>query len=70
MKLILDFSLLYEKLFVRIFEDQNEISENDVDICANTAVRDVLCNECSACFPPIKQNFVMVPYGHVDTCDC
>ena len=34
---------------------------------AITAVRDVLCNECSACLPPIKENFVMVPYGHADT---
>lgn len=35
MKLILDFSLLYEKLFVRFFEDQNEINENDVDMFGN-----------------------------------
>ena len=34
---------------------------------AITAVRGVLCHECSACLPLIKQNFVMVPYGHADT---
>ena len=34
---------------------------------AITAVRDVLCNECSACLPPIKENFVMVPYMVMQT---